>query len=245
MGTRQTFPSWTQDKRNQDEAVAVGQELNRFLGPEYVSYRPGEGSRKFAYLEGHEMINLMNTLFGWDGWNSKVVSFETDYANESNGGKWSVGIAATVRLTVLAKAGRNSNDVWHEDVGYGTMENGPSRGKAMEKCRKEAVTDAVKRAGRHFGNATGGCLYNKEYLERVKKVKGPAERIEFVEEDLLRKPMNKRMRMAMKQDSAGRLNHDNHSGRTLKDDDDENQYGEDDDESLVQFMVDSDELVVV
>jgi len=191
----QRTPPSPQSPQAEREA-SVGGQLRRYLGPEYVSYRKGEGGRMLAYAEGHEVIGLMNEIFGWNGWTSKVVSFVTDYAEAGNGGKWSVGVAATVRVTVKDTAG----EVWHEDTGYGTMDNGPSRGKAMEKCRKEAVTDGLKRAARQFGNATGGCLYNNEYLERVKKVKGPAERIEFVEEELLRKPMNKRRRLMMEQE---------------------------------------------
>src|SRR5436309_2789398 len=80
---------------------AIGDQLSRFLGPEYISYRPGEGGRKLAYAEGHEIIGLLNRIFGWDGWNSKAVGFETDYATcDSGSTKWSVGVAATVRLTV-------------------------------------------------------------------------------------------------------------------------------------------------
>ena len=185
--------------------ATVAEQLNRYLGPEFISYRRGEGGKMLAYAEGHEVINLMNWIFRWDRWNSKVVSFVTDYAEAGNGGKWSVGVAATVRVSVLVSEEGKAREVSHEDTGYGTMDNGPSRGKAMEKCRKEAVTDALKRAARQFGNATGGCLYNKEYLERVKRVKGPADRIEFVEEELFRKNINKRKRFMMAQEKSETL----------------------------------------
>jgi DNA recombination protein Rad52 len=185
-----------------DQTEVIGEQLSRFLGPEYISYRKGEGGRMLAYAEGHEVIGMMNTIFGWHGWTSKAVHFDTDYATCDNGGKWSVGVAATVRLTVQVKDGGKVREVFHEDVGYGTMDNGPGRGKAMEKCRKEAVTDGLKRAARQFGSATGGCLYNKDYLERIKKVRGPADRIEFDEEELVRKPINKRRRFLLAQEKA-------------------------------------------
>jgi DNA repair and recombination protein RAD52 len=180
----------------------VGKQLERFLGPEYISYRKGEGNHKpFAYVEGQEMISIANGIFGWDGWMSEPTVFTTDYAEATSGGKWNMGVACTVRVTVLIKAveGRVIREVWHEDIGYGTIDNAPNRGKAMEKCRKEALTDGVKRGLRFFGNATGNCIYNKTFLERVKQVKGPAERIEFVEEELLYKPMNKRKRVLLQQ----------------------------------------------
>jgi len=71
------------------------------------------------------------------------------------------------------------------------MDNGPRRRKAMEKCRKEGITDRIKRAARQLSNATSGYLYNKEYLERVRKVKGPLAKIDFIEEELLRKPIKR------------------------------------------------------
>jgi DNA repair and recombination protein RAD52 len=182
--------------------ATIGQQLNKFLGPEYVSYRRGEGNKQLAYLEGHEVIGIANTIFGWDKWSSKPVSFTTDYAEPTNGGKWNIGVACTVRVTVLVVEGATRREVCHEDVGYGTIDNAPGRGKGMEKCRKEAVTDGLKRALRAYGSATGGCVYNKKYLELVSKVKGPAERIDFVDEELFRRPINKRRRLMMAQENA-------------------------------------------
>lgn len=240
----ESLPSLSGDKED-ERLTEAGRQLMRYLGPEYISYRKGEGSKLLAYIEGHEVITLMNTIFGWHGWNSKVVSSVTDYAEVSNGGKWSVGIAVTVRLTVLMKGNGSggtsstTREVWREDIGYGTMSNGPDRGKAMEKCRKEATTDGLKRAARQLGNATGGCLYNKEYLERIKKVKGPAERIEFDPNQLIYKPVNKRKRFKLKQDSTRPVDG---SG-----DDKEDFLGEDDEDEMEMFaeMVESDELITV
>ena len=59
----------------------------------------------------------------------------------------------------------------HEDVGYGTAEN-PKKGAAIEKAKKEAVSDARKRALRLFGDALGNCLYDKEHLKRLKTSRG-------------------------------------------------------------------------
>ena len=221
----------------------VGRQLMRDLGPEYISYRRGEAGRMLAFMEGHEVITLMNTVFGWNGWNSKAVSFVTDYAEASNGGKWSVGVAATVRLTALVK-GQSSGDtreVWREDIGYGTMDNGPSRGKAMEKCRKEAVTDGIKRAARQFGRLLGGCLYDKAYLELVKKVKGPADRVEFDEGKLHYKPVNKRKRLMMEQERARSVGGSGDDKEECFGDEDEDE----DEMDTLAGMVESEELITV
>lgn len=42
------------------------------------------------------------------------------------------------------------------------------------QCKKEAVTDALKRALRNFGNVLGNCLYDKSYESNIRKVKNPA-----------------------------------------------------------------------
>lgn len=39
------------------------------------------------------------------------------------------------------------------------------------KAKKEAVTDAVKRTLRSFGNVLGNCLYDKEYTKEIEKIK--------------------------------------------------------------------------
>ena len=60
---------------------------------------------------------------------------------------------------------------YHEDIGYGHIENCKGKAAAFEKAKKEAVTDAMKRALRNFGNVLGNCLYDKDYLSKVTKVK--------------------------------------------------------------------------
>lgn len=41
------------------------------------------------------------------------------------------------------------------------------------QCKKEAVTDGLKRALRSFGNLLGNCLYDKTYTSEVVKIKVP------------------------------------------------------------------------
>jgi recombination DNA repair RAD52 pathway protein len=48
-------------------------------------------------------------------------------------------------------------------VGYGGSDNQRSKAQALDKARKEAVTDAIKRALRIFGNHLGNCCYDKVY----------------------------------------------------------------------------------
>ena len=42
-----------------------------------------------------------------------------------------------------------------------------SKALSVEKARKEAVTDGLKRALKSFGNALGNCLNDKDYMKLV------------------------------------------------------------------------------
>lgn len=54
---------------------------------------------------------------------------------------------------------------------------------AFEKAKKEAVTDGLKRALKAFGNATGNCLYDKNYLKKIQRIPQVSDP-ELVFEDL-------------------------------------------------------------
>ena len=41
------------------------------------------------------------------------------------------------------------------------------------QCKKEAMTDGVKRSLRNFGNLLGNCLYDKQYAQEIVKMKVP------------------------------------------------------------------------
>ena len=78
-----------------------------------------------------------------------------------------MGVASTVRVTL-------QDGSYREDVGYGLCENLKSKGDALEKARKSSVTDALKRALKHFGNSLGNCLHSKDYLSKIKRFGAPA-----------------------------------------------------------------------
>ncbi|KIO26047.1 hypothetical protein M407DRAFT_235771 [Tulasnella calospora MUT 4182] len=142
--------------------------LDKKLGPEYISTRAGGGKgMKLTYVEGWKAINLANEVFGFHGWSSSITSLTVDFIdyNEQTQ-RYNVGVTAIIRVTLRDGA-------YHEDVGYGVLENGKQKGPALDKCKKEAVTDGIKRALRNFGNVLGNCLYDKSYTSEVVKVKVP------------------------------------------------------------------------
>ncbi|KAI0076724.1 dsRNA-binding domain-like protein [Panus rudis PR-1116 ss-1] len=100
--------------------ATLQEKLCKYLGPEFVSQLPGPGGAVKSYAEGWKIINLANEVFGFNGWSSSVVSLTTDfvdYVEETK--KYSVGVTAVVRVTL-------SDGSFHEDIGYGAMENSRS-----------------------------------------------------------------------------------------------------------------------
>jgi len=96
------------------------------------------------------------------------MDVQVDFVDENpTNGKVSLGLSVIVRVTLR-------DGTFHEDVGYGHMENSKGKAAAFEKAKKEGTTDALKRALRNFGNVLGNCIYDKDYLARVTKVKAPA-----------------------------------------------------------------------
>lgn len=65
----------------------------------------------------------------------------TDFIDQV-GEKYYVGVSTFVRVQL-------KDGTYHEDVGYGVSEGMRSKALSIEKARKEAVTDGLKRALRY------------------------------------------------------------------------------------------------
>ncbi|KAI9638506.1 recombination protein Rad52 [Dioszegia hungarica] len=162
MQPQQSITPWSEERLAQMQV-----RLSRKLGPEYVSQRPGPGGGpKLSYIEGWKVINLANEVFGFSGWSSSIVSLVTDFIDVNEQGRCSISVSAQVRITLRDGA-------FHEDIGSGQAENVRGKASALDKAKKEAVTDATKRALRSFGNVLGNCLYDKSFTANVSKMKVP------------------------------------------------------------------------
>lgn len=145
-----------------EEYQAIQKALRQRLGPEYISSRVAGGGQKVCYIEGHRVINLANEMFGYNGWAHSITQQNVDFVDLNNG-KFYVGVCAFVRVQL-------KDGSYHEDVGYGVSEGLKSKALSLEKARKEAVTDGLKRALRSFGNALGNCVLDKDYLRSLNKL---------------------------------------------------------------------------
>lgn len=160
-----------------EEYQAIQSALQRRLGPEFISQRPAGGGQKVCYIEGHRVVNLANELFGYNGWSHSITQQNVDFVDLING-KFYVGVSAFIKVQL-------KDGCFHEDVGYGVSEGLKSKAMSLEKARKEAVTDGLKRSLRSFGNALGNCILDKEYLRMVNKL--PKQQTDFQLADAKRK----------------------------------------------------------
>ncbi|KAI5474239.1 DNA repair and recombination protein RAD52 [Pseudohyphozyma bogoriensis] len=173
MGAVNPFTGMSLDDSERVERIQAL--LAKKLGPEYLSTRQGGGGSKLTYIEGWRVINLANEIFGFNGWFTEVKTLEVDFIDfnpETN--RFNMGVSAIVRVWLRDGAS-------HEDVGYGKLENTKSKADGLDKCKKEAVTDALKRTLRNFGNLLGNCLYDKAYTAEISKIKPPKAKFDWNE----------------------------------------------------------------
>ena len=147
------------------EIATLQSRLNKQLGPEFLSTRAGPAGSKVHYISSDKCINLANEVFGFNGWSSSIREVQVDYVEEvERSGKFNMGISVIMRVTLR-------DGMYHEDIGYGHIENCKSKAMGFEKVKKEATTDALKRALRSFGNVLGNCIYDKEYVAKVSRIR--------------------------------------------------------------------------
>ncbi len=147
------------------EIATLQSRLEKQLGPEYISSRSGPSGQKVHYITAEKCIALANDVFGFNGWSSGIQNIQVDFVEENPQTlKVSLGLSVIVRVTLR-------DGTYHEDIGYGHIENCKGKAAAFEKAKKEGTTDALKRALRNFGNVLGNCIYDKAYLAKVTKIK--------------------------------------------------------------------------
>ena len=64
------------------EIATLSSRLEKQLGPEYISSRPGAGGGKVHYLSADKCINLANEVFGFNGWSSAIQNVQIDFVSD-------------------------------------------------------------------------------------------------------------------------------------------------------------------
>jgi DNA repair and recombination protein RAD52 len=131
--------------------------LEQPLDPFLVSERETSDGRLVRYIEGWAAIGQANGVFGFDGWGAEVIG-EVAYrpvglTDPDSGEALAVGMyTGAVRVSVRGCPPK-------ADVGCAFASDDTP--EAHEAAYKGAVTDAMKRALRHFGDQFGNGLYDR------------------------------------------------------------------------------------
>jgi DNA repair and recombination protein RAD52 len=110
-----------------------------------------------SYIEGHTVIRQANEIFGFDGWSYEVKDV-TRVAHDGDRPIWT----AQVRVTAMG--------VQRSDIGVNVAANNSP--DSQDTAMKGAVTDALKRALRTFGDQFGNGLYDKDGIVETAKAMG-------------------------------------------------------------------------
>jgi len=117
-----------------------------------------KGNISLSYLEGFDIIETANKIFGHGNWDYTITALE-QVSQELNSNQNHI-ICYKAIINVVVHDLSHSKLVSREDVGFGSG-IAKTLADAHEGGAKEAVTDAIKRTLRSFGNQFGNSLYDK------------------------------------------------------------------------------------
>jgi DNA repair and recombination protein RAD52 len=129
-----------------------------------------------AYLEGFDIIETANKIFGYGNWCYTITSLE--YVSQETNHNQNVVICYKGIVSVTVYDLHHAKHISREDVGFGTGIS-KSLADAHEGAAKEAVTDAIKRCFRSFGNQFGNSLYDKsrgQQKQQLAQLEQPQQR---------------------------------------------------------------------
>ena len=142
--------------------------LNAPLDQKRVKHRPGGGGTSLAYLEGFDVIQAANRILGPGNWGFDIISNELNHITDEKGLIIASYYAARVTLTV-----KGCVPITEEGTcGVAEGRNIPAKIQGHETGRKGAITDALKRALRCYGNQFGLSLYDTDLVDGQARTQG-------------------------------------------------------------------------
>ena len=120
--------------------------------------KSSRGDVTLSFLSGFDIIETANKIFGYGNWDYTITSL-SQVSQETNQNQNNI-ICYKAVVNVVVHDLQHSKSVIREDVGFGSG-IAKTLADAHEGGAKEAVTDAIKRTLRSFGNQFGNSLYNK------------------------------------------------------------------------------------
>ncbi len=145
------------------------QVLKYEIEPSRIKSR-SKGNINLSYLEGFDLIETANKIFGHGNWSYNITSLDQVSQETNSNQNIVICYKAVVKLTVYSLD--HSKYITKEDVGFGTG-IAKTLADAHEGGAKESVTDAIKRAMRSFGNQFGNSLYDKSRNHQAQSPSSP------------------------------------------------------------------------
>ena len=118
-----------------------------------------KSGRVFSYLATFDIVNTLNLIFGYDGWETLVRKLDMLSSTTNQNGNHVVTFSAIVRLKIWDAS--HKNYIIREDNGI-SVSIAKTIGEAMETASKASISDALKRAAKSLGNSMGNPLYDPE-----------------------------------------------------------------------------------
>ena len=143
--------------------------LNQELENSRIKSRE-KGNVSLSYIEGFDVIDTANLIFGYGNWSYLISSLNQVSQEQNHNQNFVVCYKAVVKLIV--KDENHNKSIFRQDVGFGTG-TAKTLADSHENAGKEAVTDALKRAMRSFGNQFGNSLYDKSRNQNSPQIQSP------------------------------------------------------------------------
>lgn len=128
--------------------------LKQPIKADQIKERKGFGGTMLKYIKGDTAIDAANRIFGFGQWGYRIINREHCVVEDDKKGKIEY-YTCDIELSVVGAAFPFPGD------GMGIVTS-PFTIEMHEKARKEATTDALKRALRHYGDQFGLSLYNED-----------------------------------------------------------------------------------
>lgn len=135
--------------------------LEQALDPKRVKHRSGGGGTQLSYLKGYDVINTANRIFGYGNWGYDLMGVELNTIAGDNGEIIGGYYAARVKLIVTGCIPVTEEGVCAIQEGR----NPRAKIDAHDMARKGAITDALKRALRCYGDQFGNSLYDTDLVD--------------------------------------------------------------------------------
>ncbi len=143
-------------------------QLEQALDPKRVKHRAGGGGTQLAYLKGHDVIDTANKIFGYGNWGYDLLGVELNTIPGDSGEVVGSYYAARVRLSVAGCMPITEEGVCAVQEGR----NPRAKIDSHDMARKGAITDALKRALRCYGDQFGNSLYDTDLVDGQPRVNG-------------------------------------------------------------------------